>query len=58
MQDDSGYYTNTVYWFKFEPIKWKVLSESDGDAFLCADMIPDSQDFHHTTKDFHNQIIN
>ena len=45
-QLDNGYQTNTVYWFKFEPIKWKILSEYDGDAFLCADMILDSQDFY------------
>ena len=48
MQDNNGYYINTVYWFKYEPIKWEILSESDGDAFLCAELILDSQDFHYT----------
>lgn len=25
-QDDNGYNTNTVYWFKYEPLKWRVIS--------------------------------
>ena len=47
-QDNNGYYINTIYWFKYEPIKWKILEESSWDVFLCADMIIDSQDFHYT----------
>lgn len=30
IQDDNGYYTNTVYWFKYEPIKWQVLDPAKG----------------------------
>lgn len=29
-QDDNGYYPNTVYWFKYEPLKWKVLDPATG----------------------------
>ncbi len=47
-QDENGYQINNVYWFKFEPIKWRILSESNGDAFLCSEKILDSQDFHYT----------
>ncbi len=27
-QDDNGYYTDNVYWFIYEPIKWRVLDPS------------------------------
>lgn len=47
-QDNNGYYANTVYWFKYEPIKWKILSESDGDVFLLSELLLDSQDYHYT----------
>ena len=45
-QDDHGYVTSTVYWFKYDPIKWKVLSESNGTAFILCEMIIDSQDYY------------
>ncbi len=44
-QDDNGYYISTVYWFKFEPIKWRILSESNGEALILSEMILDSQQF-------------
>ncbi len=44
-QDDNGYQISIVYWFKFEPIKWNILSESNGDALLIADLIIDAQLF-------------
>ncbi len=49
-QDDNGYSTFTVYWFRYEPIKWKILSESDGKAMIVADMVIDSQQYCHYTK--------
>ena len=57
-QDDYRYYTNTVYWFKYEPIKWKILSESNGDAFLCSELILDSQDFHYTENQTNGYYAN
>ena len=42
-----GYKSYTVYWFKFEPVKWKVLSEQNGEVFLAADLILDAMDFHY-----------
>ena len=44
-QDDNGYTTSTVYWFKYEPISWTILSENttDGTALIFCDMIIDSQ---------------
>jgi len=45
-QDDNGYSTSTVYWFKYEPIKWRILTESNGTAMLLAEMIIDSQEYY------------
>lgn len=42
-QQNNGYETETVYWFKFEPIKWKVLNPATG-LVLCESII-DSQPF-------------
>lgn len=36
-QDDNGYYINTVYWFKYEPIQWRVLSNTGGELFLLTE---------------------
>lgn len=46
MQDDNGYNTNTVYWFKWEPIEWRVLEQKDGTALLMASIILDSQQYY------------
>ena len=46
-QDDNGYYTSTVYYFRFDPIIWKVLEldETNNKAFLFANIALDSQDY-------------
>ncbi len=44
-QDDNGYYPDTVYWFKYDPIKWRILSKSNGSALLLADMLLDCPNF-------------
>ncbi len=46
-QDENGYTTYTVYWFRYEPIKWVVLAESDGYATILADLAIDSQAYYH-----------
>ncbi len=46
-QNDNGYEINTAYWFKFEPIKWRLLSQSDGTALLMSNIILDSQQYYH-----------
>ena len=43
-QDDNGYTTGTTYWFKYEPLKWKVLDPSTG-LVMCATII-DSQPYN------------
>ena len=35
-QADNGYYKNTVYWFKFEPIQWRVLSNTNDEFLVMA----------------------
>ena len=45
-QDDNGYYTNTIYWFRYDPIKWLILSEEKGKKLIIADLILDSQDYN------------
>lgn len=49
-QDDNGYYISTVYWFKYDPIKWRILSESNGEALVFCEMIIDSQDYYSSTS--------
>ncbi len=40
-QDDNGYYIDTLYFFKHEPILWRILEEKNGKAFLLCEMILD-----------------
>ena len=46
-QDDNGYEINTAYWFKFEPIEWRILSQSDGTALLMSNIILDSRQYYY-----------
>lgn len=43
-QDDNGYTTGNVYWFKYEPLKWRVLDPDSG-FIVCASAI-DSQAYN------------
>ena len=56
-QDDNGYYTNTIYWFSYEPIEWNILQEENGKALVISSIILDSQDYYSsdtTSKFYHN----
>lgn len=46
-QDNNGYVTLAVYWFEYEPVKWRILTETDGKALILADLALDSQQFYH-----------
>jgi len=50
-QFDNGYTTSPVYWFKYEPITWRVLDVQGSSAFLMADLVLDSQDYHYSISD-------
>lgn len=41
IQDDNGYYTGNVYYFKYEPLTWRVLDPSEG--YVMCNHIIDSQ---------------
>lgn len=45
-QDDNGYYVNQVYYFKYEPLIWRILDPSSG-LIICESII-DSQAFQNT----------
>lgn len=45
-QADNGYNTDTVYWFEFEPLKWRILSPETG--FIMCETIIDAQPFSNT----------
>lgn len=47
-QDDNGYTLSTVYWFKYEPLKWRVLKQENGTALLMCDSIIDSQAYQNS----------
>ncbi len=38
----NGYFTLEVYWFKYEPIKWKILTTSGNSAYIMSDIALDS----------------
>lgn len=42
-QDDNGYNVDTIYWFKWEPIKWIVLDVKSN--LIVSDIIIDSQPY-------------
>ena len=44
IQSDNGYTTGNVYWFKYEPLKWKVLDADEG-LIMCSSII-DSQAYN------------
>ena len=37
----NGYFTFNVYWFKYEPIKWRILTTSENSAYLMSDIALD-----------------
>ncbi|MBE6783373.1 MAG: zinc ribbon domain-containing protein [Ruminococcaceae bacterium] len=45
-QSENGYVINTTYYFKYEPLKWRVLDPDDG-LIMCENII-DSQAYNNT----------
>ena len=41
----NGYENEKLYWFKFEPIKWNILEEVNGKAFVVSKMLLDNNNF-------------
>ena len=44
--DDTRVVSGTTYYFKVEPIKWRVISNNDGTIQLLSDYILDKQYYH------------
>lgn len=49
-QSTNGYSTRTVYWFKYQPIKWNILTTSNNKAMIISELILDSQDYNYTAS--------
>ncbi len=49
-QDDNAYTTSKIYLFKWEPIKWNILTEKNGKALLLCDMLIDSLAYQNCYK--------
>ncbi len=45
-QDENGYNINTLYWFKFEPINWRVLDLNAG--LVVSEYLLDTQAYSNT----------
>jgi len=45
-QDNNGYLVNTTYWFKFEPIVWRVLYSKTGELYLMSEKVLNSMAFN------------
>ena len=41
-QDDNGYAKGTVYYFRFDPIRWRILTRRGGKVLLLADLVLDA----------------
>ncbi len=48
-QDDNGYLKNRVYWFKYEPLAWHVLSTEGNKKLLFCKQIIDCTQFDYGT---------
>ena len=48
--DNSSVTSGNTYYFKVEPIRWRILSESDGKAFILCDSIIANHYYHHTNS--------
>ena len=46
IKEINGYMTNTTYWFKYEPIKWKVIESKNRQLFIMSELVIDAQDFY------------
>ncbi len=52
LQDDYGYFNNRVYWFKYEPLKWRILDPTLG--LVISDKSIDSQAFSNFVLNYSN----
>jgi len=60
IQDRRGYAINRIYWFRYEPIKWRILDVTTG--LVMSENILDAQAYSNTAysagSDFYNDLSN
>lgn len=49
--------SGTVYYFKVEPIKWRILEESDGTALILCESIIANKQYHSSSNNYMNSEI-
>ena len=49
--DSIKYHKTEEGYFKYEPIKWRVLQSENGEAFLLSDVILDNQVYNADFED-------
>ena len=49
--NDSDIVSGSTYWFKCEPISWKVLNNTDGVCYLLSNIPVESLAYHHSTDE-------
>lgn len=45
-QKRNGYFESTAYWFKYEVVRWRVLTEIGNRAFLMCNIAIDAQQYY------------
>lgn len=55
-QDDNGYFPNNIYWFKYEPLTWRIIDPNSG--FVICDTIIDSQPFNNEVYENQSEDYN
>ncbi len=53
-QDDNGYYINNIYYFLYEPLKWRVLKTKSNNVQLICNSVVDSQPFSNEVYELKN----
>ena len=53
-QETNGYSKNTVYWFKYDRIKWNILTTSDNKAFIMSNLVLDAQQYYSSSTTTRN----
>lgn len=44
-QYDNGYRTSNIYWFKYEPLEWRILNNNEGDYLIMSNKIIDCEQY-------------
>lgn len=50
LQYENGYEVKNVYWFKFEPLEWRILKQENGKALLLSEYIIDGQKYYRSEE--------